>query len=145
MTAAWEDEREIVALTVRYCWAIDEHRFEVLREVFVPDATATLGRALAGVEQIMARCAEALTPLDTSQHLVANHQVSVEGDTASCRCYFHAQHVRHAAADGAASANFVVAGRYVDDLVRTPAGWRIRHRELVPMWTEGNQRVVRPG
>jgi hypothetical protein len=38
----------------------------------------------------------------------------------------------------------MIAGRYEDQLVRTPAGWRIHHRVLTVMWREGNLAVVRP-
>ncbi len=41
------------------------------------------------------------------------------------------------------SPNFIIAGRYEDRLERTPAGWRIRHRDLITMWSEGNPAVVR--
>lgn len=39
--------------------------------------------------------------------------------------------------------NFIVAGRYEDQLVRKAAGWKIARRELVIMWTDGNPAVAR--
>jgi len=33
--------------------------------------------------------------------------------------------------------NFIIAGRYEDELLRTPDGWRISFRRLVVMWTQG--------
>ena len=38
----------------------------------------------------------------------------------------------------------MVAGRYEDRLVRTDAGWRIAHRTLTVMWTDGNVAVAHP-
>jgi len=73
--------------------------------------------------------------------MVTNHDIDVDGDTATCRCYFQAQHVRRAAVDGP---NFIIAGRYEDELVRTDHGWRIHRRVLTIMWREGNVAVVRP-
>ena len=73
--------------------------------------------------------------------MVTNHQVQVDGDTARHRCQMQAQHVRHGADGGP---NYIVAGRYEDELVRTADGWRIAHRDLVIVWTDGNIRVVRP-
>jgi hypothetical protein len=137
-----QDHHDIVGLTVAYCWALDTRQWNDLRSVFNADAVAILGSPeLHGVDAIIARVTEALSPLDDSQHMVSTHQVHVTGDRATSRCYFHAQHVRHAAEGGP---NFVIAGRYEDHLVRTPEGWRISRRELVPMWREGNARVVRP-
>lgn len=136
------DRMAIIELTHAYCWALDTHEWDDLRQVFLPDATAELGGShLEGIEAIIARVALALTPLDDSQHMVSTHQIEVDGDRATCRCYLHAQHVRRAAPGGP---NYVVAGRYEDELVRTSEGWRIARRSLIPMWTEGNQAVVRP-
>jgi len=136
-----DDRQAIIDLTIAYCWAIDTHDWDALTAIFTPDAVAELGSpALRGIEAITGRIRAALEPLDDSQHLVTNHQVAVDGDTATCRCYFHAQHVRHAADGGP---NLVIAGRYADELVRTSEGWRICHRVLTPMWREGNVEVVR--
>ena len=138
-----EDELAIVAVAVAYTWALDEHDWDALDDVFVPDATAILGHPpeLVGRGAIKRRIRDALSPLDDSHHLVGNHQVRVDGDSAAHRCYLHAQHVRRAADGGP---HYVVAGRYVDRLVRTADGWRIAHRDLVVMWTEGNVAVVHP-
>jgi hypothetical protein len=136
------DRQAVADVTIAYCWALDRHEFELLRGVFLPDATARLGdEECDGIDAIMARISRALSPLDDSQHIISNHEVTIDGDTATSRCYLHAQHVRHAAEGGA---TFVVAGRYEDRLERTPAGWRIRRRVLTTMWTDGNPRVVRP-
>jgi 3-phenylpropionate/cinnamic acid dioxygenase small subunit len=134
------DRTSIIDVTIHYCWSIDARQWNALAEVFLPDAVAVLGRECQGLDAIRARISEALTPLDDSQHMVSNHQVRVDGDTATCRCYLQAQHVRHAVSG---SPNFLVGGRYEDELVRTPAGWRIARRELVVMWRDGNPDVVR--
>lgn len=135
------DEKEIVDTTIAYCWAIDTRQWDVLRDrVFLTDSTASLGSPLTGIDAITDRITNALGMLDTSQHMVSNHQVSVIGDAATSRCYFQAQHVRQAAEGGP---NYIVAGIYADDFVRTKAGWRIQNRKLRVLWTEGNMRVIR--
>lgn len=135
------DHHEIIALTHAYCWALDRNRYDELDDVFLPDATAHLGGLdLVGRDAIKARIDRALTRLDDSQHIVATHQIKVTGDTATCRCYLHAQHVMRDAVGGP---HYIVAGRYEDRLVRTPDGWRIAHRDLLVMWTEGNGDVTR--
>jgi hypothetical protein len=139
------DEHAIVALTIAYTWALDSRDWPTLHQVFLPDATAFLGRELVGIEAIIERISSALSPLDASQHIIANHQVTFDGtgDAATCRCYLHAQHVRaEAAGKGTGGPNFIVAGRYLDDLVRIENGWRIKRRTLVVDWTEGNTAVA---
>jgi ketosteroid isomerase-like protein len=137
------DEDLITAVTIRYCWALDTREFDRLSHVFTPDAVGDYGSlgTFHGPDEIAGFVAKVLTPLDASQHLVSNHDVAVNGDTATCRCQLQAQHFREAAEGGA---TYLVGGYYVDDLVRTPAGWRIHHRSLHRTWTDGNHAVVRP-
>jgi hypothetical protein len=78
--------------------------------------------------------------MDETLHLISNHQIVVRGDTATCRWYLQAQLVRKAAHGGP---NFIIAGRYEDELKRTADGWRITFRRLVVMWTDGNPAVSR--
>jgi hypothetical protein len=145
LLAALLDEKAIIDLTVAYCWALDSRRFEDLRAVFVQKATANLaGTESDGIEAIIQRCSAALTPLDVSQHMVSTHQIEIKRDIATCRCYLQAQHVKRGTEGGS---NFILAGRYEDELIRTPVGWRITRRTLVTMWTAGNPAVIgrRPG
>jgi len=137
------DERAILQVVTRYARALDTKDWSLLDDVFLPNATGDLASPaiLEGIDAIRARIRMALDPLDESQHLVGNHEVNVDGDTATHRCYLQAQHVRNDAEGGI---NFIVAGRYEDQFVRTDVGWRISHRRLVTMWTEGNPKVARP-
>ena len=139
--SATDDRRAVIDLTIAYTWAIDTHNWDALRSIFVPDATAFLVDERVGIDSIIERISAALGPLDDSQHLIGNHQVRIDGDSATCRCYLQAQHVRRAAEGGP---NFIVAGRYEDEMVRTTQGWRISRRVLVVTWTDGNPFVVRP-
>lgn len=133
MTA--DDRQAIIDLTVTYCWALDTKDWDRLDDVFVPEATANLGgTSHVGLDDIRERISTTLERFDDSQHMVSNHQVHVEGDEATCRCYLQAQHVNGGPLDGR---SYTVGGRYEDRLVRTADGWRIAHRDLVMMWTDG--------
>lgn len=136
-----DDVAEVVAVTHAYCWALDTHSWDELDEVFIPDATADLGGDYVGLDAIKERVSSVLLRLRASQHMVSTHQVVVDGDRARCRCYLHAQHVRDL--DGV-EAQLVVGGRYDDELVRTPAGWRIARRSLAVIWTHGDPSVLQP-
>ena len=137
------DEREIHQVALRYCRALDTKDWALLDDVFVPEATGQLGipTTLVGIEAIRERIRGALQHLDESQHLVGNHEIAVDGDAATHRCYLQAQHIREAATGGP---HYIVAGRYEDRLARTDAGWRITHRTLTVMGTEGNVAVAHP-
>lgn len=135
------DRDEIIDLTIAYTWALDTKNLDALRDVFLPDATATLRNVdCVGVDAIIARIGGAVLRLDVTQHLVGNQQVVVDGDTATCRCQLQSQHVKAGTEGGD---NYIVGGRYDDRLVRTPHGWRIAHRTMTQTWTEGNVNVVK--
>jgi len=133
------DRQAIVDLTIAYSYALDDRRFDDLDDVFLPDATAELGWLLEGRDAIKDRIRDALVPLDASQHLLAAHQVQLDGDRATGRCYLQAQHVR---VDADGGPLFMVGGRYEDRYVRSLDGWRIEHRSLVILWTDGNAAVL---
>ncbi len=135
------DREDIIDLAVRYTWALDTKNVEELRNVFLPDATAMLrGVECAGVDAIISRIGGSILRLDCTQHLVGNHQVSVDGDSGTHRCHLHSQHVRAGTEGGD---NYIVGGYYEDRVVRTPDGWRIAHRLMQQSWTEGNPNVVK--
>jgi hypothetical protein len=135
------DREDIIDLAVRYTWALDTRNVDELRSVFTPDATATLrGVDCSGVDSIIDRIGGSILRLDHTQHLVGNHQVTVDGDTGTHRCQLVGQHVL-AGTDG--GDNFVVGGYYEDRVVRTPDGWRIAHRVMQQTWCEGNPAVTK--
>jgi 3-phenylpropionate/cinnamic acid dioxygenase small subunit len=139
------DRVEISDLLARYSTALDSRDWELLAEVFLPDAACdygTLGnpRGLAAITDLIRGT---IGDLDATQHLVGNVVAAVHGDEGTADCYLISQHIRRGTPGGD---HYFLGGRYSDRVVRTPAGWRIAHRTLHRMWTSGNRDVVRrPG
>jgi hypothetical protein len=135
-----EEKQKIVDLTIAYTWIIDHGPRERLREIFTENAVFIIDtRHLNGIDEIRGKIERTLGGLSSSQHIVSNHQVSIDGDTATSRCYLHAQHTLTGTEGGD---NYVMAGRYIDKLVRVDSEWRIAERQLMLDWTEGNNRVL---
>lgn len=134
------DRLAIQDVQIEYANALDANEWDRLDAVFLPEGVADYGGiarcdGLAAIKEI---CSGALSPLTSSQHLLGNHWARIDGDKAQAGCYFQAQHTR---AGWPGGDNYIIAGTYNDELVRTPAGWRIAHRTLTQTWTEGNQKV----
>lgn len=131
------DEQEIRDLARHYCTAVDRRDWRLLSDLFVPDATVAVPQAplMNGNDEIVSRYRRGLSKYDGTHHMVTNHQISIEGDSARHSCLVHAKHLR---AEGSTSIDFTIGGRYEDRLVRTPQGWQFTHRELVNTWTEGS-------
>ncbi|MDL4814251.1 nuclear transport factor 2 family protein [Actinomadura opuntiae] len=135
------DRAAVIDVVTLYATALDVKDWAALASLFTPDATwEFVGGAerLTGPEAITSRISAVLRPLQVTQHLLGNHVVRLNGDTAEHTCYFQAQHVRR---DGE---KYLGAGRYDDRLVRTPEGWRFTYRRLTSMWNEGNVSVIAP-
>ncbi|MGI9596105.1 MAG: nuclear transport factor 2 family protein, partial [Acidimicrobiales bacterium] len=96
-TSGAEDRAAVIQLTIDYCWALDTGSWNDLRDVFQADAVTDLGAGgQQGIDEIIGRVSSALEPLDDSQHMVTNHQIELDGDNATGRCYLQAQHIhRH--------------------------------------------------
>ena len=136
--SAVQDHHDIVQLTHDYCWALDTSDWETLRSVFTSDVVADLGAGgQNGIDEVIERVSTALSRFEVTQHLVGSHQIRIDGDTATCRCYLQAQHVR------TSGDKLMVGARYEDECVRTADGWRIAKRAIIPMWTEGEGGIRR--
>lgn len=136
----FSDRQAIIDVAIAYTWALDEKQFDQLNAVFAADATAELhGVRCEGRDAIIARIERPLSLLDATQHIVGNHQVDVDGDSATHRCYLQSQHVKRGTPGGD---NYLIGGVYEDRLARTPDGWRITHRTMTAVWTDGNPAVI---
>ena len=110
-----EEKQKIVDLTIAYTWIIDHGPRENLHQVFTEDAVFIIDtRHLNGIDEIRGKIERTLGGLSASQHIVSNHQVSIDGDTATSRCYLHAQHTLNGTEGGD---NYVMAGRYILSLI----------------------------
>lgn len=145
MTAPAEERQAVVDRLHAYGWALDDRDWPALAACFAPDGEVDYGPELGvhrGGAAVAALCAGVLGPLDSSQHVITNHQVAIAGDTADARCHVVAQHVRAAATGGA---TFTIGGTYRASLVRTVDGWLIRRFALEMRWREGNPAVLESG
>ena len=128
------DRQAIVDVLNRYARCVDAKAWADLDQVFVPGADcdfSLLGGDRAPFPEIAEWIDASLAPFST-QHLLSNYEVVVDGDTARSRTYLQAQH-KHIGSEPERHLTF--GGVYEDELVRTSDGWRIAHRTLFPMWT----------
>ncbi|MDG3011504.1 nuclear transport factor 2 family protein [Rhodococcus sp. D2-41] len=123
------DRMEIEDLLVDYCHAIDTRDWSALDAIFTSDAvidyTATGGIA-AKPSEIKEFLATALSGFAGFQHMIGASRIRIDGDSATARTICHNPMVLDS---GSGQKRVMFVGLwYVDDLVRTEAGWRITHR-----------------
>jgi 3-phenylpropionate/cinnamic acid dioxygenase small subunit len=139
-------ERRIERVLMAYTTALDQRDWAALDDVLAPDATAhytSLGHFASRAEMVsmfkafLERCG-------TTQHLLGNMRIEVDGDKATAACYLQAIHVGLGQHQGKM---LTVWGEYRDRLELRPEGWRIVHRELAVLHAAGDigHAEVEPG
>lgn len=121
------DRFEITDLITAYSYAIDFHRFDDLDDIFTADATLDLsatGGASGPLPEVKRWLAQTLPMFAGHQHLVATTQVELDGDTATARSLCH----NPMWFADPKQPPMVVGLWYLDEFVRTDAGWRISAR-----------------
>ena len=77
-----------------------------------------------------------MSAFPVTQHLMANIEVVLDGDRATARTMV--TNPQGAATREGPPHFFYVGGRYDDEFVRTPDGWRIACRVETLLWFEGS-------
>lgn len=134
----------MVDTVVRYAVALDRRDWALLDDVFADDAVAHYRTGTChGRAEIVAMVRRHLGGCGPSQHLLGNHQVVVDGDSASSSCAARVLHL--GAGSRAELVPFEVFGTYRDSLAKTAAGWRIRERSVTWDISRGDWDVLQPG
>lgn len=139
MTAPDQEARaEIVEALARFAAATDSRDWPAVASMLVPDATAY---GAHGVEAILERMQAHLGGCGPSQHLLGNHRIEVDGDTARSLTYARVHHVGIGPKSGSF---FECLGEYDDRWALTPDGWCITRRSFDMRITLGDVGVLRP-
>jgi ketosteroid isomerase-like protein len=143
VTSENRDRAEVLDVVNRYAEACDRRDWGLFDRVFTADATADYGGEfeLAGREAIAGMVRSMLGGCGPTQHLLGNHTVEVEGDTARASCKVRAFHAGIGDHDGS---TYEVLGEYHHDLVRTAAGWLTAHLRMDIAVELGTRDVLQP-
>ncbi|CAM5498356.1 Nuclear transport factor 2 family protein OS=Streptomyces tendae OX=1932 GN=GUR47_32220 PE=4 SV=1 [Streptomyces tendae] len=137
-----EDKYAVAETCTRMAVHADRREWRLLRSLFADkvllDYTSLAGGepARLGPQEIVDAWTTALGGYDATQHLVANHLVTVDGDRAVCTAAFQATH-RLATAHGASL--WTLGGDYRWELVRSGERWLIDTVVMTAAWGDGNQ------
>lgn len=139
------DRAKIIETVNSYGMSVDTRNFDWFRSLFTDtvevDYTAMLGGKpyTVAADELTKKWKALLTSFESTQHIIANHVVNIEGDMAMTRAHFQAHHILINRKGGT---SWTVAGYYIHKLKRTDAGWRINYVQLTNLWGEGNFDLV---
>lgn len=136
------DRAAIIDVVCAFAVALDTRNWELLRstladpvEVDYPDS---VGVATFAADDLVATAQKFFGRLDATLHISANHQVSLDGDHASCISTLCAAHYLASANEPQVQRQ---VGYYTNHLERQNDRWRIVRTEQHQGWTEGNPEV----
>jgi len=121
-----DDKDEIRELLARYCFALDEARFEDMAALFTPDGVwETAFGTGTGRDGIVAQARSISTdPKPKRVHLTTNIVIDLDGDTATVRSnWLLFQNTRGLPSIGS-------GGAYYDRVVKQDGRWYFAHRRI---------------
>ncbi len=132
------DRIEINDLLVRYTRALDSKDWALLDTVFTDDAELdyrSSGGIAGKLPEVKEWLERALALFPETLHLIGNSEVELDGDRARARTALY-NPMFFANPDGSRH-HFAIGACYLDELRRTPQGWRIVKRREEHGFTEG--------
>jgi hypothetical protein len=133
------DREEIIDRLCRLASALDRRDWAALGAAFTETAT---GYGRTGRDEIVAVVRRHLGGCGPSQHLLGNHRVQVDGDTARSLTYARVMHLGAGPMEGRSYECF---GEYDDRWARTGDGWLLTSRTFRVSMEIGDFGVLRPG
>lgn len=133
-----EDRTALVELLADFAAATDARDWTTIAALLTDDAVAYGAHGPAAVVE---RMQDHLGGVGPTQHLLGNHRVRVDGDTARTRTYGR---VHHVGAGPMVGSFYECLGDYDDHWRRTASGWRLARRHFKIRISLGDVAVLRP-
>jgi hypothetical protein len=119
-------EREIYRNLVQFAQAMDDRNWSLLNQITTEDIAADLGTGnLSGRAAMIALMRQFLDQCGTTQHLLGNVLIDVDGDTARSQAYVADMHL---GGEGLDDITFRTLGRYLDKWCKVDGRWLMCER-----------------
>jgi SnoaL-like domain len=121
------DRLDVSDAITRYAFALDRRDWDEFDAIFAEEVMVEMPHVPSGSTVSRAEfkqlAIDTVGGFEATHHPIANHLVTVSGDTAECKCYASAWH--SIPTDRGVTDYCLVRGFYDWRLTRTPEGWRI--------------------
>jgi hypothetical protein len=145
-------DRAAISDTVNaYATGLDRRDWELYRSIFVK--TIEMDFSSIGMRSGTYKADEwvrnekrLFAGFRATQHTSTNHVHDIRGETATCTSNMQAEHfVTREPDDGLDDGQdrWTIGGYYINELVRTPVGWKLEKVTLMMTWQSGNREVSR--
>jgi hypothetical protein len=132
-------EREIYRKIASFARAMDRRDWQTLESILAQDASASLGSGeINGRKEIVDFIRSFLGTCGTTQHLIGNVLIDIEGNTASSKAYVSDMHLGKGTKS---KLSFSTLGEYIDEWVRPENSWLLKRRVKESRATMGTMDV----
>ena len=144
------DRAAISDVVNAYATGLDRRDWALYRSIFSDEIEmdfASVGlRTGPYTAEAWVRSAQTLfAGFSATQHTSSNHVHEIHGESATCMSNMQAEHfVSREPGDGLDAPDadrWTIGGYYRNELVRTPAGWKLKRVALIVTWSRGNAEV----
>jgi hypothetical protein len=130
------DRQDIHDCLLRFCRGMDRFDRDLYLSAFHADAEIAAGPYVGDVQG----CWDWAKPMHESgqlltHHLLLNHHVDIDGDTAHSECYYQFVARNHPWEEGGDETVMLAGGRYIDRLERRCGAWKIALRTNIIEWS----------
>jgi 3-phenylpropionate/cinnamic acid dioxygenase small subunit len=138
------DRAAIAEMQLRYATGVDTRNWRLFRSCFTDEIETDFPSAVDSVPQRMKAddwvevVRRTIDGMKTTQHVITNLVITLNGDEATCVAYVQA---RHHLPNNEGGSDQVMYGYYTNRFVRTVGAWKIRARKLTVTWNEGNMNI----
>lgn len=126
------DRAAIREVLLRYAHGVDRQDLPLVESCFVPGAAYQGSLGTGTFEEALDALRERIQRYKSTMHLIGNHFIELDGDTAKSETYTIAYHLTEEV-EGEPIV-LTVAVRYLDDMLRYDGDWRIESRVVQPEW-----------
>ena len=123
------DRQALVDLVAAYSRAVDRREFDILEQLYHPDATHDHGPMFQGKRDDFIAWMKQMPENMITQHVVGNALYVIDGDTAEGEIYTINCHIIGGERD------YIAGGRYLDRYVRENGRWYFHFRKRLIDWT----------
>jgi hypothetical protein len=123
------DKAQIAEVLIRYATGIDRRDWPLFRTCWAPDVHADYEQVgvFTDVDTLTDTMRLVHDAMGSTYHRLSNFDITVDGDRAVVRSYFHAVLML---APGDSTNWFDALGHYDDEFSKTADGWRISRRSV---------------
>ena len=134
----------IMQILIEYAKTCDNRSWPNFDSIFTPEISVDYGGefVIDGRDEVVAMIKSMLGGCGPTQHLLGNHEITINGNKAQSRCYVRAI---HAGLGQEAQTLYEVWAEYHDTLELTSNGWRISQRKMLVHKETGSRDVLKPG